>query len=106
MPNWIQKNMGMITMVAAVISVLILALPIIGVNLLTKEGGNEPIDCVIVSSHNIVGFDVSQCGHLRMMYPDCHLGTNSYRVTQGAYKDEIFNTGGGCPINEDKKLWY
>ena len=61
MPNFIQKNMGMITMVAAVISALILALPIVGVNLTTKEGAGELKCLMMVGGGNNVGFDESVC---------------------------------------------
>ena len=100
MPNFIQKNMGMITMVAAVITALILALPMIGIQLPTREGGNEALACAMTAGSNMVGFDVSQCAMFEMMYADCSPSSGTILVTQGSYKDQSFNTDGVCNLND------
>ena len=103
------QQMATITMVAAVISALILVLPLLGISLPSRVGGNEPLACAMTAQGgNLVGFDISQCALFETLYADCASDSSSIMVTQGSYKDESFFAGKICNLNDqaNNKMYF
>ena len=107
--NWIQKNMGMITMIAAVLSALVLTLPMLGVDLPSREG-KQALGCV--QMHNwaagdtpTIGLQESACDNVfeglkNSANWECKKSFSDGRITHGAYAGLKFESVFGADFQE------
>ena len=117
--DFIKKNMGMITMIAALVAALVLVLPMLGVDLPTREGkAQEDVECMHkagtgAGGEHGLGFDSCAVKLADMMesehfgdyfkgwkcdlFSDLQVNPIYYRpITQGAFDGQVLEAELRC----------